>query len=115
LAARVKTPARHQRITVIAPRRIGPSVQDKLVELGAGGYSVVPYHAFPGGEVAGGNGFDREYCRMETIVADAVADDLLHFLRDLQEHPHQFRIYLEQVEPCTLNGYLEPELERAAH
>lgn len=106
LAARVKTTARVERVTIVVRSEHEPILHAKLSELGAEGYAVLPYRSLRDGETSR-NGFESEgksdtHCQIEAIVTNSVADDLFDFLRDRPPIEGGLRVYVEKVEPCRV-------------
>ncbi len=113
LAARVKTSARMQRVTVVGRMELESLLHAKLAELGVEGYTVVPYHSLLNGDASHSGEGAWGHCRIEAIVNDEVADDLLDFLRDQHPFHHDLRIYVEKVEPCRIRGEARHALQQA--
>lgn len=87
LATRKRTMTRMRRVTVVAPQPLEERLSQKFNELGASGYTATPCHGAgrttPMKRIAAND----SQIRLEAIVTQAVADDILDYLR-IEVSPH---------------------------
>jgi MFS superfamily sulfate permease-like transporter len=81
LAARKRSLAALQRVTVVVPSQLEASVATRFVELGASGYTATPCRGAGRTPNPAGNGAGESQVRLEVVAPREVADPILEFLR----------------------------------
>ncbi|MFV2068593.1 MAG: SulP family inorganic anion transporter [Pirellulales bacterium] len=97
-AARKRAMARLHRVTVVASVELEHELTDKLVALGASGYTAVACRGAGRSTLAEGNQTDNSQVRLETVVPQDVADRILDYLRCDIAPDHHITVCKETVE-----------------
>jgi MFS superfamily sulfate permease-like transporter len=100
-AARKRAMTRLRRVTVVAAADLESELSRKFVQLGASGYTSIPCSGAGRsdlGRVSGKGESPNPQIRIETVVPDEVAVDILDYLRTDISPRHQVTACLETVE-----------------
>jgi hypothetical protein len=89
LAARKRALTRMQRVTIVTEEQLERMLTDKLVELGASGYTAIPCRGAGRRGLAQGDRRTNSQIRIETVVPTEIAESILdHLQTDMPpEHP----------------------------
>jgi len=96
LAARKLKRTRMRRITVVANDTLERQLTDKFYELGASGYTAIPCRGAGRTSLIQGDGSQNSRVRIEAVVTEEVANNILEYLR--REVTSPITVCLESVE-----------------
>ncbi len=97
-AARKQGRHRLRRVTVVTDSEIQQEILNKLIELGASGYTAIPCFGAGRTALASGNGKKESQVRLEVIVPEDIANEVLNYLRAEVASKHPVTACLETVE-----------------
>ncbi len=103
-AARKRSLARIRRVTIMAEAALETEITQKCVELGASGYTAMPCHG--AGRRSLAEGVTRsEQVRIEVVAPQAVAEQILEYLRRDVSLDHAVTACIETVEVLALQQF----------
>lgn len=105
LAARKRMTRPMQRITVVGPTHLEPTVSQKIMTLGASGYTSIPCHGRGRSNSGNETSDSQDQFRLETIVNRPTAESIVDFLRTEIESSHRVTTCLEDVDVLRPEAY----------
>jgi len=103
-AARKRSLARIRRVTIMADAALETEITQKCVELGASGYTAMPCHGAGRRSLAEG-ATRSEQVRIEVVAPQAVAEQILDYLRRDISLDHAVTACIETVEVLALQQF----------
>lgn len=103
-AARRRTLARIRRVTIVAEAMLEGEITQKCVDLGASGYTVSPCHGAGRRSLAAGK-THSDQVRIEVVAPQAVAEQILDYLRRDVSLDHAVTACIETVEVLALQQF----------
>lgn len=100
LAARKRVGKPMRRITIVGPSEIEDALCDRLVDLGASGFTSVACH----GRGRSGDKNDNQF-RVETIVSRSSMDKILEYLKKEIESSHKITTSVDDVDVLRLEHF----------
>ncbi|MBT4725701.1 MAG: SulP family inorganic anion transporter [Planctomycetaceae bacterium] len=104
-AARKQAMTRLQRVTVVADESLEESLIREFVKLGASGYTSIPCHGAGRRSLAEGDGSSSLQIRLEAVVLQEVADQILDYLRAEVAPNHRITACVEAVEVLRQDNF----------
>ncbi len=103
-AARKRSLARIRRVTIMAEAALEAEITQKCVQLGASGYTAIPCHGAGRRSLAEG-ATRSEQVRIEVVAPQAVAEQILDYLRRDISLDHAVTACIETVEVLALQQF----------
>ena len=104
-AARKQAMTRLQRVTVVADESLEESLIREFVKLGASGYTSIPCPGAGRRSLAEGDGSSSLQIRLEAVVLQEVADQILDYLRAEVAPNHRITACVEAVEVLRQDNF----------
>ena len=101
LSARRRTGKPMRRITIIAPLNLEFTLSNKVIELGASGFTLVQCH----GRGKSSKDMVQDQIRLEAIVSKSVASQISEYLRSEMDTVHKVTASIEDIDVLRMDHF----------
>ncbi|QDT48672.1 SulP family inorganic anion transporter [Symmachiella dynata] len=116
-AARKSGLATMRRLTIVADADLEPWLQQKIIELGASGYTSQPCSGAGRSDLENGGVATTSKVRIEVVMPDAICEGIIKFLRQDVLPTHRVMVSVELVDVVRRDHFdlLETEVDAVQH